>query len=91
MPTLVRHAAWALVLGGLTALTWVQVGYWRDSTTLWEHALAVTEDNDRAHEHLSQCYRKLGRLDEADRHLAEAARIQSKRRQHSPPSIRSRK
>jgi hypothetical protein len=79
MPLLVRRAAWTLVLGGLAALTWIQVGYWRDSITLWEHAVAVTEDNGRAHERLSHCLRQLGRTDEADFHLNEANRILEKR------------
>jgi protein O-mannosyl-transferase len=81
MPSFSR-AAWGLILGGLTALTWVQVSYWHDSTTLWEHAVAVTEDNGRAHEALARCYRAQGRLDEAARQLDEAYRIQIKRLQH---------
>jgi protein O-mannosyl-transferase len=84
-PALVRGAAWALVLGGLAALTWVQVGYWHDSITLWEHALAVTEDNDTAHEYLARYCRKQGRTDEADFHLTEAYRIKAKRGPHFTP------
>jgi protein O-mannosyl-transferase len=85
IPALVRRAAWATVLGFLAAWTWTQVGYWRNSSTLWEHALAVTEDNDRAHEHMSLCLRTQGRPDEADFHLREACRIQTKRLGSSPP------
>ena len=39
----------------IVALTWcasVQASYWRDSRSLWEHALAVTSDNDVAHTNL---------------------------------------
>jgi hypothetical protein len=79
LPALVTAPAGALVLAGLAALTWVQVGYWRDSRTLWEHALAVTKDNDRAHEHVARCYRQEGRIPEAESHLAEATHIQLKR------------
>jgi tetratricopeptide (TPR) repeat protein len=32
----------------LTAATWVQVGYWRNSEVLWRHAVAVTTNNHRA-------------------------------------------
>ena len=84
-PALVRAAAWGLVLGALTALTRVQVGYWRDGVTLWEHAVAVTEDNDHARERLSRCYRLLGRDEEADFQLEEAYRILMKRIRRTPP------
>ncbi len=80
IPSLVAGAAGALVLGCLAALTWVQVGYWRNSVTLWEHAVAVTRNNDHAHERLSLAYRRVGRIAEADFHLAEATRIQRQRR-----------
>lgn len=73
----------ALVLGGFGVLTWVQVGYWRDSLALWQHALAVTTDNDRAHENVSRCYRRRGQFAEAESHLEEAARIQVRRMQAS--------
>ncbi|HZT83266.1 MAG TPA: hypothetical protein VFA26_23755, partial [Gemmataceae bacterium] len=79
VPRLVSGAAAALVLGGLAALTWVQVGYWSDSVTLWEHTLAVTQDNDRAHQHLAACYHKCGRQAEAEAHLSLAYRIQLQR------------
>ncbi|MDO8544540.1 MAG: tetratricopeptide repeat protein [Opitutaceae bacterium] len=36
----------AVVLGGaLMSLTWRQLGVWKDSYTLFDHAIAVTEDN----------------------------------------------
>jgi tetratricopeptide (TPR) repeat protein len=79
IPALVSRAAAALVLGGLAALTWMQLGYWRDSVALWERALAVTRDNDFAHEHLSVAYRQVGRIDEADFQMIEAIRIQRQR------------
>lgn len=41
-------------LGLLAAATWIQVGHWRDSVTLWSHALAVTIGNHRAHTGLGQ-------------------------------------
>jgi hypothetical protein len=80
---LVSRGAAALVLGSLAALTWVQVGHWRDSVTLWEHTLAVTVDNARAHQHLSLGYRKQGRLAEADFHIDRAHALQSERLRRS--------
>jgi tetratricopeptide (TPR) repeat protein len=79
VPSPIRATAGALVLGTLAALTWAQVGHWRSSVALWEHALAVTEDNDRAHQYLAVCYRRQGRLEEADLHVDAAARIQRAR------------
>lgn len=64
-----------LVLVALGSLTWVQTGYWRTSRALWEHALAVTEDNPKAHQYLSLEYRRLGLLREAADHNAAASRI----------------
>jgi protein O-mannosyl-transferase len=74
------RAAWGLILGGFTTLTSVQATYWRDSLSLWEHAVAVTKDNIRAHEGLARNYRKEGRLEEADQQTEEAFRIEEKRR-----------
>lgn len=68
-------AAAALVLVALAAATWHQVGYWHDTKTLWEHALAVTTDNDIAHMHLGKYHLDHGRLDESAAHLAEAVRL----------------
>lgn len=79
MPAFVPGAVGALVLGSLAALTWAQVGHWRNGVTLWERALAVTKDNPRAHQRLSLCYRRLGRIDEAGLHLREAHRLLSER------------
>lgn len=48
--TAVRQSALAgfLVLASLVVLTRHQLAYWRDTTTLFEHALAVTADNPSA-------------------------------------------
>ncbi len=50
-PALQRPVAALALLGvlALAAATRVQVGVWRDTRTLFEHALAVTEDNYVAH------------------------------------------
>jgi hypothetical protein len=79
VPVAVRGAVVGLVLGSLMVLTGLQVTSWRNSVTLWEHAVAVTSDNDRAHERLAQLYRQEGRQDEADEHLREAVQIQRRR------------
>jgi tetratricopeptide (TPR) repeat protein len=75
IPVAVSGAAAALGLGGLALLTWNQVGYWHDTLTLWEHALAVTEGNYVAHVHCGERHLKQSRPDLAERHCAEAVRI----------------
>jgi tetratricopeptide (TPR) repeat protein len=74
LPAAARAAAGALAVGGLGALTWAQVGHWRDTPALWERALAVTEGNHRAHANLGTYHLGRGRLDAAAAHFAEAAR-----------------
>jgi tetratricopeptide (TPR) repeat protein len=75
IPAPVCGAAAALGLGGLAVLTGFQVACWRNTAVLWEHALAVTRDNDVAHLHLGYYRLHQGRPDEAVAHFAEAVRI----------------
>jgi len=63
-------------IGASMIVTWLQVGYWRDSVTLFEHALKVTSDNAPAHVFLAQTLYAQGRHEEAIAHYTEAARLQ---------------
>lgn len=63
----------AIVLGLLGWSTYQQTQYWRDSGTLWRHALAVTNDNYVAHSMLADVLQK---GDEALMHLQEVVRFQ---------------
>jgi tetratricopeptide (TPR) repeat protein len=62
-----------LVVGAL--LTHRQVGYWQDSVTLFERAVAVTDRNFLAHNNLGEALASAGRRAEAATHYAEAVRI----------------
>jgi tetratricopeptide (TPR) repeat protein len=53
------------VLGALAAVSWVQVGYWKDSIALFSHALDVTQNNYVAHNNLGHRLLELGKTDEA--------------------------
>ena len=64
-----------MVIVALAAMTWVQVGYWRDSVILMKHAIAVTRDNFIAHNSLGSAYAELGKTDDAIREYREAIRI----------------
>jgi tetratricopeptide (TPR) repeat protein len=58
------------------ALTGVQAGYWRNSETLFRHALEVTDDNSVANHNLgSYLMASPGRLSEAISYLETAVRI----------------
>jgi tetratricopeptide (TPR) repeat protein len=54
-----------VVLALLTWRTSIQAAYWRDSETLFTHALAVTSNNDVAKNNLGIVYLRQGKLDEA--------------------------
>lgn len=50
-------------------LTFAQVAYWQNSVTLFEHAIASTENNFLAHLYLGTVLAEQGRANEALRHL----------------------
>ncbi|HYV17450.1 MAG TPA: tetratricopeptide repeat protein [Verrucomicrobiae bacterium] len=62
-----------VVLLGIGAF--VQTGHWRDSETLFRHALAVTDDNAVAHLNLGTALLRRHQLAEAEEHFTEAVRI----------------
>jgi Flp pilus assembly protein TadD len=65
----------AVVIIALTAAARVQTGYWRDSITLFSHALDVTTDNEVAHNNLGIALADAGRNEEAREQYQEALRI----------------
>jgi tetratricopeptide (TPR) repeat protein len=67
----------------IVALAWtafVQASYWRNSETLWTHALAVTCNNDVAHNNFGYLCVDRGELDEAISHFEAAAKIRSQKK-----------
>jgi tetratricopeptide (TPR) repeat protein len=73
--------AWMLAAaGGLAAaacivLTPIQTGYWRDSDTLFEHAVAVTENNYLAYNNLGYFLSNRGETEKAMKYYQSALRI----------------
>src|SRR5262249_26482155 len=65
-----------VVLGASAAVTLIacagqsiqQIGYWKDSVSLFTHALAVTRDNELAENNLGSALAADSRLDEAVAH-----------------------
>ncbi len=62
----------ALVLVACVAVTFRQLGYWRDSVRLFERAVAVTPENPIAHNNLGHALAMQKRLDEARSHFEQA-------------------
>jgi type IV pilus biogenesis/stability protein PilW len=65
-----------VVLSALMICTWVQVGYWRDSASLFAHTLQVTRNNALAHNSLGIALLAQGKVDQAINHCEEALRLQ---------------
>ena len=77
-PLLRARAALAVGVASLLALAAVarpQIDTWRDSGTLFRHALQVTERNHVAHINLAGSLLRESRWDEASSHLTAALRI----------------
>ena len=58
-------AATAILVGALSWRAWLRPFYWRDSETLFTHALAVTSNNDVALNNLGIIFLDKGQPDEA--------------------------
>ena len=76
----VAMAAAAVIIGAVTLAAFVQTSYWRNSETLWTHALTVTSDNDVAHNNLGYLCVDRDELDKAISHFETALRIRSGKR-----------
>ena len=70
-------AAAVVVVGALTWRAWLQTSYWRDSETLFTHALAVTGNNDVALNNLGIIFLEKGQLDDAISKLQAAIDLRS--------------
>jgi tetratricopeptide (TPR) repeat protein len=64
-----------VLLSTLMGITWAQMGYWANSITLFERALAVTSGNYVAHYNLGVSLFSQSKIDEATDHFREALRI----------------
>ena len=68
-------AAAGAVLAACGVLSGVQVGYWKNTGTLFRHALDVTRDNWVAQNNLGAALQGAGRVQEAIGHYEQAVRI----------------
>jgi len=63
------------ILSVLTMVTWMQLQYWQNSTTLFKHAISVTENNAHSHINLGVALQEQRKTDEAIAHYTEALKI----------------
>lgn len=68
-------SAVAVVLVALTACSWKQTTYWRNSETLWTRALAVTKNNDVALTNFANWFAERGELDNAISYFQRALAV----------------
>jgi len=71
----IRLALAAAVCSACLVLTWLQVGYWRDSVSLYQHAIDATSDNYVARFNLASVLEARGDPAGAVAELREAVRI----------------
>jgi len=64
-----------IILLVLMLTSWMQVSYWKNSITLFSHALNVTKNNFLAHKNLGTAFINHGRIDKAFPHFQEAINI----------------
>lgn len=74
-PGRVFPALATIVCGLCLGLTERQISYWSNSETLFRHALAVTKNNDIAHDNLGVALESQGRYQEALAEYREAVRL----------------
>jgi hypothetical protein len=66
---------WICLLFSFGIGSWFQAGTWKDSITLYRHAILVTSGNLTAHQNLGNLLAREGRLDEAAEHMREVLRL----------------
>lgn len=59
-------------------ITWNQIGYWRNSITIFQHAVQVTKNNYMAYKALGLQFSEIGMLEESLKHHMAALRIKPK-------------
>ncbi|MDM8554376.1 tetratricopeptide repeat protein [Desulfococcaceae bacterium HSG7] len=68
----------------LTFMTWMQVSYWKNDSTLFQHALDVTQNNYLAHNNLGLALARKGELSEAVLQYSKSLQIKpSQQRVHN--------
>jgi tetratricopeptide (TPR) repeat protein len=75
IPKAALGATAALLIGAVMLVTYFQLGYWRDSFTVFRHALDVNRSNHLAHYSLAVRYMHEKNYEDASSHLKSALEI----------------
>ncbi|MFH1350093.1 MAG: tetratricopeptide repeat protein, partial [Pseudomonadota bacterium] len=73
--TIVLTLSTIFIFSSIMVITWRQIGYWKDSVSLFEHTLEVTSYNYVAHYNLGVYHTRQGNLKKAVHHYGEALKI----------------
>jgi len=74
-PRKVYAIAMITIIAALMVVSWIQLGYWANSISIFKHALAVTDNNPVAHNNLGNALTEQGRFGEAIDHYRTALRM----------------
>ncbi len=75
LPQWILAAASVLTVLGLGTVSFIQTGYWKNSFTLFEHALKVAHPSPQTHAGFAAALQEQNRLDEAQEQYREAIRL----------------
>ena len=79
----------AVIVVLLSACSWKQTTYWRNSETLWTHTMAVTTDNDVALTNFGTFLMDRDQLDDALSYFQKALAVRSRRANRFAAGCRS--
>jgi Flp pilus assembly protein TadD len=65
----------ALAVAFLAVCSWFQLKFWYNETTVWHHALEVTENNPMAEDHWGAILLHSGEVEKAELHLQRAMKL----------------
>jgi tetratricopeptide (TPR) repeat protein len=75
IPAIYLAVAASIAVAGFSVAAHAQIGYWKNSVTLWSHALSVTQGNFVAEDNLGAELMDRGEFQEAMAHFQNAAAI----------------
>ncbi|MBN2375882.1 MAG: tetratricopeptide repeat protein [Sedimentisphaerales bacterium] len=75
LPRLLPGIIGIIAVSILAVCCWFQVATWKNNETLYKHAIAVTENNNVAHNNLAVALKQQGRIDEALHHWQTVLQI----------------
>ncbi|GMU94219.1 MAG: hypothetical protein AMXMBFR4_32770 [Candidatus Hydrogenedentota bacterium] len=75
LPSQMRAVAAALLAGGMGTATWVQIGHWKSTETMWLRAVTAVPKNETALRNLGFVYIDRGRFEESIPYLEAATKL----------------